>query len=123
MIELAQVVEDLLGELEGATGVSVRVGWRTEQDAYPLITLLMLDAGVEWASLDSRRFIYRLRFQIDIWHFSAEECDRLATRITARLAEWAYSRGYMGFRVESMRDVPSEEVYRKTVEVGFSLIG
>lgn len=123
MIEISQVVSALVEELRAATGLRVRVGWRTEQDAYPLVTLLMLDAGVEWANLEYRRFIYRLRFQIDLWHGSAEECDRLATRVAARLIDASIARGWMGLRVESMRDIPSEEVFRKTVEVSFSLIG
>lgn len=123
MIALNDVVSALVEEVGAATGLRVRVGWISEQDVYPLATILMLDAGVELASLEPKRFIYRLRFQIDIWHGSAEECDRLATLIASRLVEAARARGWMGMRIESMRDIPSERVFRKTLEVRLSLIG
>lgn len=122
MMELSSVVAGLLEEVEASTGLRVRVGWVTGQDTYPLVTLVMVDAAVKWANIELSRFIYRLRFQIDIWHGSAEECDRLASRVAAKLIDASRRRGWMGLRIESIRDIPAEGVHRKTVEVSFAAV-
>ncbi|MEM0445555.1 MAG: hypothetical protein QXM16_07745 [Nitrososphaerota archaeon] len=118
-MELSGIVSALLEELGSATGLRVRAGWVTEQDTYPLVTLVMSEATVRWANIELSRFIYRLRFQVDIWHGSAEECDRLASRAAARLIDASRRRGWMGLRIEAIRDIPADGVHRKMIEVSF----
>ncbi len=122
-MDLSGLVRELLEEVSASTGARARLGWPSGAEAYPLVTLLMVGASVEKADVEHTRFIYRLSFQIDIWHLSAEECDRAASRLIEGLTGAAGRRGWFLFRVESMRDVPEEEVYRKTVEVSFMVVG
>jgi len=123
LMDLTRLVRELLEEVSASTGIRARPGWPSGQETYPLVTVLMVGASVERADVEHTRFFYRLAFQIDVWHVSAEECDGVASRLVEGLARAAARRNWFLFRVESMRDIPEEEVYRKMIEISFMAVG
>ena len=124
MSSISNIVEELVNLIREATGTRVKVGWVSSSDTPPIITLTMQDSSAKPLDQSGSKLLYELRFQLDIWHNSPKERDRLLDKIIQRI-ESGYAKGlrWFGVRIDGITDVEEEGVFRKLMILSLKTLG
>ena len=125
MTGIVDAVERLVVEVREAAGARVKVGWISENDQAPLVTLVMQGSAIRPLDQTSSKLLYELRFQLDIWHTSPKQRDDMLEQIVRRLGDRdAQARnGWFGVRVEGVTDVEEGPFFRKIAMLRLKTIG
>jgi hypothetical protein len=121
LIDFETVTKKIINIVKGATGIQVKIGWLTQADTFPIITIYSLGQRPE-AILMPNVGIYRFTYQIDVWHKSMVECDRAAKAIVNKFVDAYKTENWFGLNF-SINDLQEEGVYRKAIRVDFGAVG
>ena len=121
MIDLETVTRKIISIVKSATNIKVKAGWITQEDTFPIITVYALGQRPE-KILAASVAIYRFTYQIDIWHNSMLECDKVAKDIIDKFIDsYKYESWFsLNFIIS---DLQEEGVFRKVIRVEFGAIG
>jgi hypothetical protein len=126
MKQIVDVINALIAELEKAVDLRVKAGWIGPGDTIPLITLLMHDSELRPIDM-SGMLLYDLRFQVDIWHSSAKERDKVFDSILQHFDQnkdtFHSSYGWFDIRFMGITDVEEEGAHRKIILLRMRVMG
>ena len=124
MSVLSNTVEELVRLLREATRVRVKVGWITSSEPPPVVTVVMQDSSAKPLDQSGSKLLYELRFQLDIWHNSPKERDKVLDKIIQMIESGDVKRlGWFGVKVDGITDVEEEGVYRKLMIISLKTLG
>ena len=127
MKPVTEIVENLVKEVQTASGIRVKVGWISPGDTAPLITILMHDSDLSPIGMDESKVLYHLKFQLDIWHTSAkardEVFDKIVNHFESNRRAFHENYGWFDVKFAGVTDLEEEGVYRKLTLLRIRVVG
>lgn len=122
---ITEIMEALVSEIRAAAGVRVKVGWITEGDQAPLVTLLMQGSAIRPLDQGCSKLIYELRLQMDVWHVSPKRRDETLEKIAKHLEAAGTMRrnGWYAVKVEEITDADDGTFFRKISTLSLKAVG
>jgi hypothetical protein len=121
LIDLETVTSKIINIVKAATDIKVKAGWITQEDTFPIITIYALGQRPE-KILAASVAIYRFTYQIDVWHNTMLECDRVAKSIINKFIDSYKTENWFGLNF-IISDLQEEGVFRKVIRVEFGAVG
>jgi len=126
MKQITDIITNLVTELQNATKLRVKAGWISPGDTIPLVTLLMHDSELRVIGM-SGMLLYDLRFQIDIWHQSAKERDKIFDYILQYFDQnkntFHSNYGWFDIKFTGVTDIEEEGAHRKIILLRVKVMG
>lgn len=121
MIRISDITSEIIAIIQSATKIKVKTGWLSQEDVFPIVTIVPNEYRVEWI-LQSEVARYFFSYEVSVWSKTLKETDEEANNIVDKFAQTIRGKNWFSFRI-ILRNIQEEGIYRKILMIEFGVVG